>query len=556
MRIRAGVCFCLAVLGSVPVFGQAKFEVADVHNSPKTTLAAARGPFFSSGRYELRFANMLDMIRMAYDVEPEKVHGGPSWLEMDRFDVFAKIPASSTVESRRLMLQDLLAERFKLVTHKDSRPMPAWALSAGTHKLKKADGEGEPGCKFEVQNAPQGNPGGGPITLPVIQYTCRNITMEAFAAGMLNMAGAAQNFNNRLVVDRTKLEGSWDFNFRYTPRVPAGIQTVGEQISFFDAVEKQLGLKFEAATVPMPVIVVDNVNRKPTPNSEEAMKSFPPLPTEFEVASLKPSDPNANPGRGGAAQRPDIRNGRLYLPRISVKNLVIIGWDINGDEFLVGAPKWMEEDRYDILAKAPAEVAMGDLTPNRNTVPVNIDALRPMIKALVMERFKMKVHMEDRQLNAYILQAAKPKLKKADPNARTRWQEGPAPENEGNKNANAALGRMVTAQNMTMAQFADLLPGIAPGYLRTTVADATGLEGGWDFTFSFSPAGILNLNRPQGGEGGAPAAGGALPEASEPTGAISLFDAVVKQLGLKLETTKRPMPVLVIDQIERKPIDN
>jgi uncharacterized protein (TIGR03435 family) len=166
--------------------------------------------------------------------------------------------------------------------------------------------------------------------------------------------------------------------------------------------------------------------------------------------------------------------------------------------------------------------------------------------------------MEERPINAYLLSAIKPKLKKADPASRTKWQEGILPESKGNKNANASLGRLVTCQNVTMAQFAELLPVIAPGYLRTEVADATGLEGGWDFTFSFSPVGLLQGGRGQRGEGAPPAApaAGATPEAAEPTAALSLFDALNKQLGLKLEAKKRPMPVLVIEHLERKPIDN
>jgi uncharacterized protein (TIGR03435 family) len=216
---------------------------------------------------------------------------------------------------------------------------------------------------------------------------------------------------------------------------------------------------------------------------------------------------------------------------------------------MANAPKWLDEDRYEILAKAPADVAMGDLTPNRSGVPVNIDALRPMLRTLITERFNLKVHMEDRPVNAYTLVAVKPKLKKADPAARTKWQEGALPDSKGGKNTNPSLGRLVTCQNVTMAQFADLLPGIAPGYLRTNVVDGTGLEGGWDFTFSFSPAGVLQLNRPQGG-------GDANSEASEPTLAVSLFDAMTNQLGLKLELQKRPTPVLVIDRIDRKPVEN
>ena len=102
------------------------------------------------------------------------------------------------------------------------------------------------------------------------------------------------------------------------------------------------------------------------------------------------------------------------------------------------------------------------------------------------------------------------------------------------------------------AQFAERLPGIAPGYLHTQVVDGTRLEGGWDFTFSFSPAGLFQLNQARGGEeGGAP-----VPEAALPSGALSLFDALTKQLGLKLEMQKRQTPVLIIDHVNQKPTDN
>ena len=107
---------------------------------------------------------------------------------------------------------------------------------------------------------------------------------------------------------------------------------------------------------------------------------------------------------------------------------------------------------------------------------------------------------------------------------------------------------------MTMAQFAELLPSIASDYVNTEVVDATGLDGGWDFAFSFSPASLLQRNGPPR-DGGAPGSGN-IPEASEPIDAISLSDALLGQLGLKLETQKRPGPVLVIDHVERKPVDN
>src|SRR5438874_6122359 len=86
-----------------------KFEVADVHRSDR-----AMNPYtFVSGgalrgeRYDLRKATMLDLIRIAYNVDPATVLGGPNWLEFDRFDIAAKAPPSSSSEQVRLMLQSL-----------------------------------------------------------------------------------------------------------------------------------------------------------------------------------------------------------------------------------------------------------------------------------------------------------------------------------------------------------------------------------------------------------------------------------------------------------------
>jgi uncharacterized protein (TIGR03435 family) len=293
--LRACKCLSLAALFSGVLLGQPaapspKFEVADVHASPRTSQPLVRGPFYSSGRYEIRFATMLDLVRTAYGVDPERVFGGPSWLEMDRFDVIAKTPGSSSPESRRLMLQALLEDRFKLVAHKDTKPMAAYALTASKHPvLKEATGGGETGCNFAVQNPPAPAPGGGApqvITLPVIQYTCRNTTMTAFADGMLGMAGAAQYFNNKPVVDKTELAGAWDFTFRFTPKIPAGIATTGENIPFFDALDKQLGLKLDASTVPVLSVVVDSVSENPTPNSPDVAKSFPRFPLNLRWRRL------------------------------------------------------------------------------------------------------------------------------------------------------------------------------------------------------------------------------------------------------------------------------
>jgi uncharacterized protein (TIGR03435 family) len=525
------------------------------------------GPFYGGDRYELQFATMVDLIHIAYGVDPDRVLGGPSWLEMDRFDVIAKPPAHSTAESRQLMLRALLADRFKLAIHNDSKPMAAYKLTvAKTPKLQESDGSGETGCDFKIdrtgaqrQSPGPASPDSGPsaaspqvIALPVIAYTCHNTTMASLASALGSIPGAAQYFGDKPVVDQTELKGSWNFVLRFTPKVPPGINVTGEVTPLFDAIEKQLGLKIEEARVPMPVVVVDGANEKPTENSPDVAKAFPPPPTEFDVAEIKPSPPV----RPGQVMQPEVKNGRLIVPGITLQNLIMLAWDIDNNDDLIGAPKWLDSDRFDIIAKAPAGVQIGDLSKvSSNAISINIEALRPMIRSLLVDRFKLVVHTEQRPQPAYTLVAVKPKLQKADPSRRTKWSEGPAPDSTKDpRKDNPVLGRLVTCQNVTMAQFAQLLPDIASGYVHNEVVDATGLQGGWDFTLSFSRIGALNGGGGRGGD--TQAALGAESAASDPSGALSLLDALQRQLGLKLEMQKRPFPVVVIDHVEQKPTDN
>jgi uncharacterized protein (TIGR03435 family) len=181
-----------------------------------------------------------------------------------------------------------------------------------------------------------------------------------------------------------------------------------------------------------------------------------------------------------------------------------------------------------------------------------------MIGKLLADRFKLVVHTEDRMASGYTLTASKPKMKPADPASRTRFKEGPAePDPKADpRNKLPVLSRLVTCENMTMAQFAEKLQYIASGYIHGPVLDATGLQGSFDFTLSFSSAGAFMNNRDGGRGGAAPPPSGEGGAAPEPNGAISLFEAVDKQLGLKLESKKRMMPVLVIDHVEPKPTEN
>jgi uncharacterized protein (TIGR03435 family) len=530
-------------------FGQsAAFEAADVravHVNLSNFNVFMKGPNVRAGRYEIRTATMADLVSTAYGVDQDKVLGGPNWLEMDRFDVIAKLPAGSTPDSQKLMLQSLLAERFKLVVHNDIKPMPAYALTASKHpQLKEAEGSGDKGCKFDLKgmpNGPQAAPAEGPQPIPTVVYTCRNVTMAAFAEDMRR--GIVANFiHDKPILDQTNLPGSFDFNFKFTLRGMPGANNSSDNVTVFDALDKQLGLKLEMTKAPLAVVVVDSVNAKPTGNAPDIAKILPgsAVPTEFEVADIKPT-PSDFMGMRFQIQT----GGRVNLQGVTLQVVVGQAWDMS-DDMIVGAPKWFDQDRFDIVAKAPSAALSGGGSDGPN---IDFDAAMTMVKSLLVERFKLTSHMEEKTISAYTLLAAKPKMKPADPNGRIKCDEGPGADGKDPRDSNPVLGRLITCQNMSMARFAEMLQGLAPGYIHAPVLDSTGLDGTFDFTLSFSTAGQL-----QSGPGRR--AGEAPAQASDPNGALSLLDALPKQLGLKLELTKRPVEVLVIDHVEQKATDN
>jgi uncharacterized protein (TIGR03435 family) len=530
-----------------------KFLAADVHPSAKSTTAFSRVSPVRGGRYEIKQASMVDLIRIAYGFDNDKIVGGPSWLEMNRYDVAGKVPPDSKADEHKQMLQALLAERFKLVAHKDTRPLPAYALVAGKKpQLKEADGTGDMGCKPESGS---GAPAEGTTRLfmmsangtqstfvlgpgATIHYQCRNMTMAEFASGLRGMMGA--DLGGRAVSDETDLKGRWNFDVRWSMQFMGPMGGTGDRIPLAEALEKQLGLKLEERQIPTPVMVVESVNEQPSPNPPGTAEALPPIapPTEFEVASVKPSDPG---GRGGRFMNQP--GGRFVSEGMNLRFLIGRAFNTNNRDAIVGLPPWADTERFDITAKAPsADATAPPLDPETNAV---------LLRALLVDRFKMKYHNEDQPATAYTLVAAKPKLKKADPTSRTYC-----------KNPNSAPGvppgtRIIQCQNVTMAQFAERLQNLGPE-LSWPVADGTELEGGWDLTLSFSPNFQMAMPAGRGGdrpmESGPP--GAAVPMASDPTGRLTIFEAIEKELGLKLVSQKRTMPVIVIDHIEQKPTEN
>ena len=509
----------------------AVFVAADVHVSP-FSLSPETRQVIKGDRIMMKDATMLSLISGAYGVEAKYVVGGPSWLEWNRYDITAKVAPGIDPGDRRNMLQSLLAERFKLVTHTEDRAQPAFALTAGKGKLKlkKASSLADGGCEYQKPSD-----GTAPDAIVPVVYHCHSETMADFAALTHRIAGG---YVTAPAVDQTGLKGAWDFDIKWTAKnqlVKAG----ADGVSFFDAVENQLGLEIVPTTAPLPVLVVDSVNETPTPNAPDLAKVMPPLPpAEFEVATIRPSKPDTEEEGG--------MNGlQINVTGVTLQELIAEAWDVPEDgSTMVGAPKWLNTDKFDILAKAALNGPPAGAPPEFDE-----DDLREMLRTFLADRFKLAMHMADQPMDAYNLEAAGPKMQKGDPAARTGCKAGPGPDGKDPRIANPAINKLITCQNITMTQFAEHLRTMAPGYIKFPVLDETGLAGGWNFTLSYS--GVRRVNGTVGSA--APAADG---QAAEPNGAVSLIDALPRETGVKLEKVRRPVQVLVIDHAEEKPTEN
>src|SRR5258708_1096427 len=247
------------------------------------------------------------------------------------------------------MVRSLRAERFSLVTHTGSKPMPAWVLTVGKGKakLKEGDDAGKSDCQY--QEPP---PNQAPGTVPSIVFVCHNTTMDEFAKDLHDWAGG---YLTDPVVDSTGLKGAWDFDIKWTGR--GLLQKAGaDGISIFDAVDKQLGLKLDLQTAPRQVLIVDSVNQKPTANPPGLEKILPtPPPAQFDVATIRPS-------KADAESRGTVTLDQVKLQATNLKFMIAFAWDLNPNdpEVLVGAPKWLDSDKFDILAKVSSDVQMDD----------------------------------------------------------------------------------------------------------------------------------------------------------------------------------------------------
>jgi uncharacterized protein (TIGR03435 family) len=292
-QITIAVCAALPLLPLAMAFaraqapvGKPKFEVAAVRentsNDGKINIGIQPG-----GRFTVVGAPLAELIRIAFAVQRTQVIGAPDWTETARFDISAK--AETDIQGAgpggppgqlNFMLQDLLEDRFKLRTHRETRELPIYALTLARSDKKLGAGlrPSTVDCAaMRGRGGRMGPPPGPPP--PGERPPCgMRVAPNQVVAGGVSLAQLTpmlSQFTQRIVLDRTGLTGNFDIDLTFTPeRMPQGPPPPGAPPllpvdpngpSLFTALQEQLGLKLESDRAPVEVLVIDHVER-PTPD--------------------------------------------------------------------------------------------------------------------------------------------------------------------------------------------------------------------------------------------------------------------------------------------------
>lgn len=248
----------------------ARFEVASVRqNVSAETNSSFRVD--ASGTITVTNNTLMSIVRNAWNVQPFQIVRGervPDWFGRDRWNIIGKPPSGPTNQPELIvMVQNLLADRFKLVARRETREMPVYALVLARSdrrlgpQLRQADGQCEAAQLARLK---------GDVTVKPPQvdrgYCGTRANAGVMATSGVAMADFARNLapqTGRFVVDRTGLTGTFDLDLKWTPDQATGAaaSAATDGTSLFAALEEQLGLKLEAQRAPVDVVVIESVER-------------------------------------------------------------------------------------------------------------------------------------------------------------------------------------------------------------------------------------------------------------------------------------------------------
>jgi uncharacterized protein (TIGR03435 family) len=290
MNVRLSILLALGFVQAWTVGGQTPdsgltFEVASVKPSAPEeagwySMTKVDGGPGTSDPGQVTYSNisLMNLLGRAYEVNSYQV-SGPPWLDAPdtRYDIAAKIPPGTTPEQFKVMLRNLLADRFRMTLHHESRELPVYELVAGKN-----------GPKFKASAASQ-SPTGAPALAPgespkidqngfpqldrpgmvTMMTTDHKARLTAKAQPISRLVSLLSGQLHSPVVDKTGLQGTYDFMLEYAPDGGLGRAADGQNDSLpnlVTVVQEQLGLKLEQKKAPLDFLVIDHVERVPTEN--------------------------------------------------------------------------------------------------------------------------------------------------------------------------------------------------------------------------------------------------------------------------------------------------
>ena len=245
------------------------FEVASIR--PNNSDRSGSRSSFENGRFTATNISVRTLMQYdAFGIPGPQIVGGPAWLSSDKFDIAAKVDDATSEKIKTLsheeetllnrqLVQQLLADRFKLIVHRETKELPVYALivAKGGPRLtlsKEADG----GASIST-NTSSGNG----------RMTAKGLTMARLAQSLTQTFASELG---RIVIDKTGIQGRYDLALQWTPdnRSAAPTNASNESStaagpSIFTALQEQIGLKLESTKGPVETLVIDHVER-PTEN--------------------------------------------------------------------------------------------------------------------------------------------------------------------------------------------------------------------------------------------------------------------------------------------------
>jgi len=244
--IRTALVFCAAAALTAQE-KRPEYEAASIKpNISGSTSSSTNG---TKGQIVFTNQSLKRLIERAYTVKPFQVIA-PAWAEGVNFDIIAKYPADSQREDNPLMLRTLLEDRFKLAIHRESKDMPGYALvvAKGGAKLQASAEQGDNGSSTNTNSD-------GRLTKLTAKHTSMAVLADLIGRSL-----------GEMVVDKTGLQGNYDFELRWARENPNPAPDAEPLPSIFTAVTESLGLRLQAQKVPVEIIVVDRLERVPTEN--------------------------------------------------------------------------------------------------------------------------------------------------------------------------------------------------------------------------------------------------------------------------------------------------